>query len=212
MVPVHTNGLPAAPLCLAEDQGLLTAYQSWMRWDKNTKTKGLIQEMADNEQLGELRNHLLKRLQFGTAGLRGRMGPGTSCMNDLLIIQTSQGLASYVANICENGCQRSAVIGYDGRYNSRRFAELSAIAFVNRGFKVYLSSEVCPTPFVPFSVKYLKCSVGVMVTASHNPKEDNGYKVYWGNGAQVIAYPKHKKLIWVLGLDLYKNCNNFSLS
>ncbi|ODN03111.1 Phosphoglucomutase-2 [Orchesella cincta] len=162
---------------LAEDPELLTKFRKWMEWDQNETTRQQIQEMAELGQLDDLRKHLLKRLQFGTAGLRGRMGPGNNCMNDLVIIQTSQGLASYVMKTCGNGNQLGAVVCYDGRHNSRRFAELTTVAFLNQGFKVYLSSQLCPTPFVPFAVKYLKCNVGVMVTASHNPKEDNGYKI-----------------------------------
>lgn len=188
MVPVHTNGVSASctPGLLSEDKELRKAYENWMQWDKNTTTRNLIFEMAEAGKIEQLRKHLLTRLQFGTAGLRGRMGPGTNCMNDLVIIQTSQGLSSYVAKVREsNGTEPAVVIGYDGRHNSKTFAELTGVAFLNQGFKVYLASEVCPTPFVPFAVKYLKCDVGVMVTASHNPKDDNGYKVYWGNGAQV---------------------------
>lgn len=190
MVPIHTNGLSAncSPGLLSEDKELRIAYENWMRWDKNPKTRDMILEMHEAGKIDQLRKHLLKRLQFGTAGLRGRMGPGTNCMNDLVIIQTSQGLGSYVNKICQETCERSAVIGYDGRHNSRTFAELCALAFYKKGFKVFLFSQVCPTPFVPFAVKYLSCSVGVMVTASHNPKDDNGYKVYWGNGAQVNIY------------------------
>lgn len=188
MVPVHTNGVSPSclPGVLSDDKELRLAYDNWMRWDKNPKSRSQIVDMVKAGKADQLRKHLLKRLQFGTAGLRGLMGPGTSCMNDLVIIQTSQGLSSYVAKVAEqNGVKRSAVIGYDGRHNSKTFAELTAVAFYNQGFKVYLASQVCATPFVPFAVKYLKSSVGVMVTASHNPKDDNGYKVYWGNGAQV---------------------------
>lgn len=185
MVPVQANGIPSSAKRFADDTELYTAFKNWMRWDKNYTTRTMVQKLSDTGDVEELRSILLKRLTFGTAGLRGRMGAGTTGMNDLVIIQTSQGLANYVMKVCENGRQRSAVVAYDGRHNSRRFAELTALAFINKGFKVFLSSTVCPTPYVPFAVKYLKSNVGVMVTASHNPKEDNGYKVYWGNGAQV---------------------------
>ncbi|KAL1139480.1 hypothetical protein AAG570_006464, partial [Ranatra chinensis] len=138
-----------------------------------------------------LKNIFLKRIEFGTAGLRGRMGPGYSQMNDLVIIQTAEGLLKYLL-ATDNSCKHSGiVIGYDGRHNSSRFAKISANIFLRGGVKVYLFSKICPTPFVPFAVTHFGCSAGVMVTASHNPKEDNGYKVYWNNGAQII--PPHDK-------------------
>ncbi|XP_073990789.1 phosphoglucomutase 2 isoform X2 [Rhodnius prolixus] len=127
------------------------------------------------------------RMEFGTAGLRGRMGPGYSQMNDLVIIQTAQGLLKYLLTQPVEVLKNGLVIGYDGRHNSKRFAELTAGIFLQAGCPVYLYSEVCPTPFVPFGVTKFQAASGVMVTASHNPKEDNGYKVYWNNGAQIIS-------------------------
>ncbi|MCL4141056.1 UNVERIFIED_CONTAM: hypothetical protein GTU68_016705 [Idotea baltica] len=132
---------------------------------------------------------MLSRLLFGTAGLRGRMGAGYACMNDLVIIQTSQGLGKYLVSVCPEAKTNGIVIGYDSRHNSHRFARLAASAFLMCGIPVYLLGKICPTPFVPFTVMQFKASAGVMVTASHNPKEDNGYKVYWNNGAQII--PPH---------------------
>ena len=109
------------------------------------------------EKLSQL---LLNRLEFGTAGLRGRMGPGYAAMNDLVIIQTSQGLAKYLLEI-DNTCKdKGVIIGFDGRHNSFRFAELSANAFLSLGIKVYLYSALVPTPFVPFAVKTLSATAG----------------------------------------------------
>ncbi|XP_046388515.1 phosphoglucomutase-2 [Ischnura elegans] len=160
----------------------------WLVWDQNEKTRNEIQQLADAGNGKELQKLLLNRLAFGTAGLRGRMGPGYSQMNDLVLIQTSQGLATYLLEQGPADAKKGGVvIGYDGRHNSRRFAELTAGVFLNRGIPVYLFSQVCPTPFVPFAVLQFKCIAGVMVTASHNPKHDNGYKVYWSNGAQIIS-------------------------
>ncbi|ANB14795.1 phosphoribomutase PRM15 [Sugiyamaella lignohabitans] len=127
-------------------------------------------------------------IQFGTAGLRGRMEAGFDRMNDLTVLQASQGLVSYVRNTVPNAEAQGVVIGHDHRHNSSRFAELTALAFVTKGFKVYTLGQ-CHTPLVPFAIDEFRASCGVMVTASHNPAQDNGYKVYWQNGCQII--PPH---------------------
>lgn len=132
-------------------------------------------------------------MEFGTAGLRGRMGPGYNQMNDLVIVQTGQGLAKYLLKTLKNVPEKGIILGYDGRYNSKRFAELTAAIFLSNKIKVYLYSKICPTPFIPFGVLKYGCAAGVMVTASHNPKEDNGYKVYWENGSQIIS-PHDKEI------------------
>ncbi|XP_068085382.1 phosphopentomutase isoform X2 [Anabrus simplex] len=168
--------------------------EEWLNWDKNEHTIREITALRDEGNTVLLEKLLMSRLEFGTAGLRGRMGPGYSQMNDLVIVQTSQGLASYVDEVFGSDAEElGVVVGYDGRYNSKRFAELTAAIFINKGIPVYLYSQVCPTPFVPFALLHFKCVCGVMVTASHNPKDDNGYKVYWNNGAQII--PPHDKNI-----------------
>nr|XP_050040092.1 phosphopentomutase-like [Dermacentor andersoni] len=159
----------------------------WLTWDKNETTRKHIehlQEVGDTDQLQRL---LLKRLQFGTAGLRGVMGPGYAAMNDLVIIQTSQGVAKYVQSMLPDATKKGVAVSFDGRYNSHRFAQLVAVAFLQLNIPVRLFSKLTPTPFIPFTVLHLGCSAGIMVTASHNPKEDNGYKVYWSNGTQIIS-------------------------
>ncbi|KAI9872516.1 MAG: Phosphoglucomutase-3 [Pleopsidium flavum] len=123
---------------------------------------------------------------FGTAGLRARMGAGYSRMNCLTVIQTSQGLAEYILKLDDSPGRKTVVIGYDVRKNSKQFAELSAIAFINKGFKVFFYHDYVHTPLVSFTVKLLSAAAGVMITASHNPAHDNGYKVYWGpSGCQI---------------------------
>jgi phosphomannomutase len=112
-------------------------------------------------------------LKFGTAGIRGKMGPGFSQLNDLVIIQTSQGLAQYVLSSYpspEEAREAGAVISFDARHNSSRWAKLTARVFLKAGFKVYLFNSITPTPFVPFTVQQKNAAVGIMVTASHNPK------------------------------------------
>jgi len=129
-------------------------------------------------------------LKFGTAGLRGLVGPGFNRMNHVTVVQTSQGLCAYLQRECPERLRAGGVVvGFDGRADSRHFAELVAGVFASRGVPVLLFSEVCPTPAVAFAVVHRGCAAGVMVTASHNSKEYNGYKVYWGNGCQII--PPH---------------------
>lgn len=115
------------------------------------------------------------------------MTPGFACMNVLTVQQASQGLALYVEESVKDAKQKGVVIGYDARYHSKEFAEITAKVFASRGFKVYLYSTIVPTPYVPFGIVTLKAACGVMVTASHNPKDDNGYKVYWESGTLIVS-------------------------
>ncbi|XP_013104900.1 phosphopentomutase [Stomoxys calcitrans] len=160
----------------------------WLKWDRNEKTLNEIKQLIAASDWDQLKKRLLERLAFGTAGLRGCMRAGFDSMNDLVIVQTAQGLCEYIKKQYKpEEYQRGVVFGYDGRYNSKRFAELSSTIFVQNGIRVFLYGRMVATPFVPFAISQKKCLAGVMVTASHNPKEDNGYKVYWGNGAQIIS-------------------------
>lgn len=161
--------------------------QEWLKWDKNLATSSSVKELLKNKDVPALEKLFSTRLAFGTAGLRGVMGPGYAAMNDLVIIQTSQGLAKYLESVDPHVKEQGVVIGFDARYNSHRFAQLASVAFLQLDIPVNLFSSITPTPFIPFTVLQLNCSCGIMVTASHNPKEDNGYKVYWNNGAQIIS-------------------------
>jgi phosphoglucomutase/phosphopentomutase len=129
------------------------------------------------------------RIHFGTAGLRSKMGAGFALMNELTVIQATQGLIRYMQEAFKDEKKPlSVVIGFDARYKSHEFARLAAALFAHEQFRVYLFDSITvPTPMISLSVKKLKCQAGIIVTASHNPKEDNGYKVYWNNGAQVIS-------------------------
>ncbi|XP_067630795.1 phosphopentomutase isoform X2 [Eurosta solidaginis] len=168
---------------------LREAIDRWLKWDKNEKTLYEIKSLNDASNWIKLNDLLSTRLAFGTAGLRGKMRAGFNGMNDLVIAQTAQGLCTYMkAQFNDNEQKtRGIVFGYDGRHNSKRFAELSANIFIGAGFKVYLYKRLVATPLVPFTIRHFNCLGGVMVTASHNPKDDNGYKVYWSNGAQIIT-------------------------
>ncbi|KAF3687635.1 Phosphoglucomutase-2 [Channa argus] len=169
------------------------AIKQWLHYDKNPKTVSLVQDLVNKGAVETLKKCFSSRMEFGTAGLRAAMGPGISCMNDLTIIQTTQGFCCYLEESFGNLKERGVVIGYDARAHppsggsSKHFASLAAAVFMSQGVPVYLFSDITPTPFVPFTVSHMGLCAGVMVTASHNPKEDNGYKVYWENGAQIVS-------------------------
>lgn len=163
--------------------------EEWLRLDKDESTKNEISKLLAEGNNAELEKRLRNRIAFGTAGLRGRMQAGFACMNSLTVIQASQGLAEYLLATEENVKQRGVVIGRDARHNSEKFAKLTAAAFVAKGIKVWWFEPTVHTPMVPFGVGQLNAAAGVMVTASHNPPQDNGYKVYWSNGCQII--PPH---------------------
>ncbi|EKM82875.1 hypothetical protein AGABI1DRAFT_68903 [Agaricus bisporus var. burnettii JB137-S8] len=158
----------------------------WLELDRNNATRKEIQGLWDSGNVKELESRMSPRIKFGTAGLRGRMQAGWARMNDLIVIQASQGLAAYVVQEVPNALSRGVVIGHDHRHNSEHWAKLTAAAFLAKGMKVFLLRGIVHTPMVPFSVKRLHAACGVMITASHNPKDDNGYKVYWENAVQII--------------------------
>ncbi|KAI1292771.1 Phosphoglucomutase-2 [Halotydeus destructor] len=159
----------------------------WLEWDQNETTRKEIEGLVTSSKYEELCQLLLTRATFGTAGIRGVMRAGYACMNDLVIIQTSQGLAEYLMRLKPEVVKNGIIIGHDARHNSRRFAHRTAAAFLHRNIPTYLFGDIVPTPFIPFGIKLLGCTAGVMVTASHNPKDDNGYKVYFANGAQITS-------------------------
>ncbi|KHJ92965.1 hypothetical protein OESDEN_07130, partial [Oesophagostomum dentatum] len=168
-------------------QKLMTKVENWLAWDKNEKTHAEIAKLAEEKNFTELAARMNGRLLFGTAGIRARMEAGFGRLNDLTIITVTHGFARHVLAELGDKKPTGVAIGYDGRHNSKRFAELSANVFIRNGIPVYLFSAVCPTPVVSWATIKLKCDAGLIITASHNPKEDNGYKAYWSNGAQIIG-------------------------
>ncbi|TGZ73225.1 hypothetical protein CRM22_001645 [Opisthorchis felineus] len=161
--------------------------EEWLKWDKNEVTRSEISRLKNAGEVEKLNGLLMNRMEFGTAGLRARMGPGYSQMNDLTIIQTTQGLLKYARTQFPHLKERGIIIGYDARHNSKKWAKYLANIFLNGGCLVYLFRENYPTPLLAYGVRHFKTCLGVVITASHNPKEDNGYKVYWDNGSQIIS-------------------------
>ncbi len=165
----------------------------WLAGNYDTETKAAVQSMLDNSDKTELMESFYKDLEFGTGGLRGIMGVGTNRINKYTIGAATQGLSNYLLKQFTHLDQIKVVIGYDCRNNSKYFGQVVADIFSANGIKVYLFENLRPTPEVSFAIRNLGCQSGVILTASHNPKEYNGYKAYWDDGAQVT--PPHDKNI-----------------
>ncbi|KAH9857791.1 phosphoglucomutase first 3 domain-containing protein [Lenzites betulinus] len=159
----------------------------WLRLDPNEDTRAEIHALVKDGNAAELEKRMSPRIEFGTAGLRGRMEAGWARMNDLIIIQASQGLCAYVLQNVKDARTRGIVVGHDHRHHSDKWAKLTAAVFIDQGVPAYFRDTVVHTPIVPFTVKTKNAACGVMITASHNPKQDNGYKVYWENAVQIIG-------------------------
>ena len=169
----------------------LKEYQNWLESpDFDEETKNELKSIKDDEK--EIEDRFYKELEFGTAGLRGVIGAGTNRMNKYTVGKATQGLANY---ILEQGTQDKGVaISYDSRKMSKEFSTQTALILNANGIKTYLFENLRPVPELSFAVRELKCTAGVMITASHNPPKYNGYKVYWDDGAQIVA-PRDKDII-----------------
>ncbi|MFT3698531.1 MAG: phospho-sugar mutase [Kofleriaceae bacterium] len=171
------------------------AAELWLDEDPDPKTRGELKALIDRYDAGdkaaqkELHEAFHGALEFGTAGLRGILGPGPQRMNRVLVRKVTAGLAAYLKQMDPEARERGVLIGHDARHNSRVFAEDTARVLAGAGIKAYLAHRPWPTPTTAWAVVDRGCSAGVMVTASHNPPAYNGYKVYWNNGAQII--PPH---------------------
>ena len=161
--------------------------QMWLGEGYDEETKAEVRRMLDADDKTELIESFYKDLEFGTGGLRGIMGAGSNRMNIYTVGAATQGLANYLKEAFPDMPQISVVVGHDVRNNSRKFAEIVADIFSANGIKVYLFDTFRPTPELSFAIRELGCQSGVNITASHNPKEYNGYKAYWSDGAQIIA-------------------------
>ena len=158
-------------------------YNEWLNDDCfDDETKKELESIRDNEE--EIKDRFYKELEFGTAGLRGVIGAGTNRMNKYTVGRATQGLANFINKMkIENP---SVVISYDSRHMSKEFSEIAALVLNANGIKVNLFDNLRPVPELSFSVRYLNVTAGIMITASHNPPEYNGYKVYWSDGAQIV--------------------------
>ena len=168
--------------------------QSWLTPAYDAETQAEVKQILENPDKTALIDAFYKDLEFGTGGLRGIMGAGSNRMNIYTVGAATQGLANYLNKNFAGRDSISVVVGHDCRNNSRKFAEISADIFSANGIKVYLFDDMRPTPEVSFAIRHLGCQSGINITASHNPREYNGYKAYWDDGAQVLA-PHDKGII-----------------
>ncbi len=166
------------------DQELRTEVEAWIADDPDPVTAARLRELVNSGDEATLKEYFNGFLQFGTAGLRGPIGPGPSCMNRAVVGRTAAGLVAYM----KERSMTSVVIGRDARYGSEDFTEETAQIMSGAGMKVYILPRPLPTPVLAFATSELKCDIGIMVTASHNPPQDNGYKVYIGPKADGINY------------------------
>ena len=166
-------------------------YEEWLvnpYFDEATKSE--LKNIADDEK--EIEERFYRDLEFGTGGLRGIIGAGTNRMNIYTVRKATQGLSNFILK--ENAQDKGVAIAYDSRNMSPEFAQEAALCLAANGIKAYIFPSLRPTPMLSFALRELGCTAGIVVTASHNPPEYNGYKVYWEDGAQ-ITYPKDEQII-----------------
>jgi phosphoglucomutase len=171
---------------LALEPVVIKNIEKWLSGNYDVATKNEIKKLIEDKNTEELTNSFYKDLEFGTGGLRGIMGVGTNKMNKYTIAAATQGLSNYLKKSFP-GEQLKVAIAFDSRNNSKAFAKITADTFSANGIKVYLFDELRPTPELSFTIRHFGCHSGVVLTASHNPKEYNGYKAYWQDGAQMVA-------------------------
>lgn len=180
-------------------------YEYWLTFDDNTKNE--LESITDKK---EIEDRFYKDLEFGTGGLRGVMGAGANRMNKYTVGKATKGLCEYLKN--EFAGERSVVIAYDSRNNSKAFAECAAEVLCYNGIKTFLFEEIMPTPVLSFSVKYLNCNAGIVITASHNPKEYNGYKVYDKYGCQLVPQYADKVISYINNVKDIKSVKHMNLN
>lgn len=175
------------------NMGFMENYKQWLEDDYfDSETKAELKSIENNEK--EIEERFYKNLDFGTGGLRGIIGAGTNRMNIYTVSKATQGLANYILKQGDEGKKMGVAIAYDSRRMSPEFAETAALVLNGNGIKAYLFDELRPTPVLSFAVRHLGCTAGIVVTASHNPPEYNGYKVYWADGGQVPS-PRDAEII-----------------
>ena len=174
------------------DKNILQKAQAWTQAPFDEATRKEVAEMIENNP-EKLADSFYKNLEFGTGGMRGIMGAGTNRINKYTLGKNTQGLANYINRVSDKK-EKSVAVNYDVRHNSKEFAKLVANVLSANGIKVYLFSEFRPTPELSFAVRHLGTDAGIVLTASHNPPEYNGYKVYWSDGAQIVP-PQDQEII-----------------
>ena len=167
---------------------------SWLEGKYDQETKNAVKSLLEKEDKTDLIDSFYKDLEFGTGGLRGKMGPGTNRMNIYTVGAATQGLANYINKVFAGQKNLSVCIGYDCRNNSKLYSDTVANIFSANGIKAYIFEDLRPTPEMSFAIRHLGCQSGVIITASHNPKEYNGYKAYWEDGSQLVI-PHDKNVI-----------------
>ena len=168
-------------------------FESWYNNDKfDEETKKELENIKDDDK--EIKDRFYSSLEFGTAGLRGKLGAGTNRMNEYMVAQATQGFADTISENGEEAKKAGVAIAYDVRHKSKEFAKITAEVFAANGIKVYIHKDIEPTPVLSYTVRHLKTSAGVMVTASHNPREYNGYKAYNSEGSQILDETANKIL------------------
>lgn len=180
-------------------------YEYWLTFDDNTKNE--LESITDKK---EIEDRFYKDLEFGTGGLRGIMGAGANRMNKYTVGKATKGLCEYLKN--EFAGEKSVVIAYDSRNNSKAFAECAAEVLCYNGIKTFLFEEIMPTPVLSFSVRYLNCNAGIVITASHNPKEYNGYKVYDKYGCQLVPQYADKVISYINNVKDIKSVKHMNLN
>lgn len=180
-------------------------YEYWLTFDDNTKNE--LESITDKK---EIEDRFYKDLEFGTGGLRGIMGAGANRMNKYTVGKATKGLCEYLKN--EFAGEKSVVIAYDSRNNSKAFAECAAEVLCYNGIKTFLFEEIMPTPVLSFSVRYLNCNAGIVITASHNPKEYNGYKVYDKYGCQLVPQYADKVITYINNVKDIKSVKHMNLN
>ena len=170
--------------------------KSWLGASFDQATRAEVAELIKGDPK-ELEDRFYRTLEFGTGGLRGIMGVGTNRMNKYTVGMATQGLANYLKELYPTA-PKSVALSYDCRNNSRYFADITAGVLLKNGIKVYMYNDIRPTPQLSFTIRHLHCNAGIMITASHNPKQYNGYKVFWEDGAQIVE-PHDRRIIEEVG-------------